>query len=51
MSLFQQTNLTEPVKIFSDEDLDRMSMTYYNDKVHRAAFVLPRFVEKALRDD
>lgn len=50
-SLNEQTNLTEPVKIFSDEDLDRMSMKYYNDKVHRAAFVLPRFVEKGLQSD
>jgi len=49
-SLDQQTNLAEPMRIFSDEDLDRMSMMYYNDKIHRAAFVLPRFVEKALRD-
>lgn len=37
------------MKVFSDEDLDRMSMKYYSDKVHRAAFVLPRFIEKALR--
>lgn len=48
-SLDEQINLTEPMKIFSDEDLERMSMMYYNDKVHRAAFALPRFVEKGLR--
>ncbi|XP_014474915.1 PREDICTED: spermidine synthase isoform X2 [Dinoponera quadriceps] len=45
---FQQTNLSQPVRVFSEEDLDRMELKYYNDKVHRAAFVLPRFVEKAL---
>ncbi|KAL6263867.1 hypothetical protein P5V15_003948 [Pogonomyrmex californicus] len=42
-----KTNLAEPIRIFSDEELNRMSMSYYNDKVHRAAFILPRFVEKA----
>lgn len=49
-SLDKQTNLAEPMRVFSEEDLDHMSMMYYNDKVHRAAFVLPRFVEKALRN-
>ncbi|XP_011639595.1 spermidine synthase [Pogonomyrmex barbatus] len=46
-SLDEETNLAEPIRIFSDEELDRMSMSYYNDKIHRAAFILPRFVEKA----
>ncbi|KYM80786.1 Spermidine synthase [Atta colombica] len=49
-SLTEQTNFAEPMKIFSGKDLDRMSLMYYNDKVHRAAFALPRFVEKALNN-
>ncbi|KAL0114740.1 hypothetical protein PUN28_011801 [Cardiocondyla obscurior] len=49
-SLNDKINLAEPVKIFSDEDLDRMSIMYYNNKVHQAAFALPRFVENGLRE-
>nr|XP_012221297.1 PREDICTED: spermidine synthase [Linepithema humile] len=47
-SLDDKTNFTEPIRIFSDDDLDEMEMKYYNDKIHRAAFVLPRFVEMKL---
>ncbi|XP_020291288.1 spermidine synthase [Pseudomyrmex gracilis] len=43
-----QTNFREPLKVFSEEDLDRMEMQYYNDKIHRAAFALPRIIEKTL---
>ncbi|RLU20051.1 hypothetical protein DMN91_006657 [Ooceraea biroi] len=46
-----QTDLTTPLKIFSEEELNRMEMKYYDDKIHRAAFVLPRFVKKELNDD
>lgn len=37
------------MRIFTDKELDQMEMKYYNDKVHRAAFILPRFVEKKLQ--
>lgn len=47
-SLNSQSNFAEPMRIFNEEDLDRMEIKYYNDKVHRAAFVLPRFIEKSL---
>lgn len=47
-SLDSKTNFAEPIRIFNNEDLDRMEMKYYNDKVHRTAFGLPRFVEKSL---
>ncbi|XP_076168360.1 spermidine Synthase isoform X2 [Ptiloglossa arizonensis] len=43
-----ETNFKEPTKVFSDSDLDQMKMKYYDDEVHRAAFVLPRFIRKAL---
>ncbi|XP_043281173.1 spermidine synthase [Venturia canescens] len=43
------TNFKEPMRIFSEEELEKMGMCYYTDRVHRAAFVLPRFVEKALK--
>lgn len=46
--LFQETNFKEPTKVFNDTELDQMNMKYYNDQVHRAAFILPRFITKAL---
>ncbi|KAK0175765.1 hypothetical protein PV327_009491 [Microctonus hyperodae] len=48
-SLNPETKFDEPVKIFTEEELDEMKLRYYNDKVHRAAFVLPRFAEKILK--
>ncbi|XP_011149197.1 spermidine synthase isoform X1 [Harpegnathos saltator] len=46
-ALDSQTNLSQPVKVFNEDELDRMELKYYNDEIHRAAFVLPRFVVKA----
>ncbi|XP_076631800.1 spermidine Synthase [Colletes latitarsis] len=47
-SLNTETNFKEPVKVFSNNDLDQMKIKYYDDEVHRAAFVLPRFIRKSL---
>ncbi|XP_015597717.1 spermidine synthase [Cephus cinctus] len=47
-SLNKETNFKEPVKVFQESELDLMNMKYYNDQVHRASFVLPRFAEKAM---
>lgn len=47
-SLSSETNFKEPRKVFSDNELDRMSLKYYDADVHRAAFVLPRFIRKSL---
>lgn len=43
-----ETNFKEPTRIFSGKELDEMNLRYYDDAVHRAAFVLPRFIRKAL---
>ncbi|XP_012276735.1 spermidine synthase [Orussus abietinus] len=43
-------NFKEPVRIFTDQELENMGMRYYSANVHRAAFGLPRFLEKALRN-
>ncbi|XP_072742576.1 spermidine synthase [Anoplolepis gracilipes] len=48
-SLDNQINFAEPKRMFNNEELDQMEIRYYNDKIHRAAFVLPRFVEKNLQ--
>ena len=45
-----ETNFKEPKKVFSHSELDEMNMKYYDDDVHRAAFILPRFIIKALNE-
>lgn len=46
--LFQGTNFKEPLRIFSEEELEGMALRYYSTEVHHAAFVLPRFARLAL---
>lgn len=41
-------HLEEPAKTFTEAELDKMNLRYYSSKIHRSAFTLPRFVEKAL---
>ncbi|XP_051170681.1 spermidine synthase isoform X1 [Leptopilina boulardi] len=50
-SLNPQTIFKKPEKIFTDGELDSMEIRYYSDGVHRAAFELPRFIEKSLRPE
>ncbi|XP_076242387.1 spermidine Synthase [Calliopsis andreniformis] len=49
-SLNIETDFKEPKKVFSDNELEQMKMKYYDEKVHRAAFALPRFIAKALTE-
>lgn len=46
--VLQETNFKEPLRIFSEPELDSFNLHYYSAEVHRAAFVLPRFARKAL---
>jgi len=41
-------NVKKPVRTVSAEEEDKL-FKYYSSKVHEAAFVLPKFAEKALR--
>ena len=43
---FQEVNFKEPVRTFSDEDLENLGLRYYNSDVHRASYVLPQFAKK-----
>lgn len=43
-----KANVTKPVRKLSDEEEDTL-FKYYSHKIHEAAFVLPKFAEKALR--
>ena len=45
-SLFQETNFREPVHKFSDEDVEKLGLEYYNSEIHKACFVLPQFAKK-----
>jgi len=42
------TNFCEPIRIFTEEEKSEMKLRYYDEDSHRAAFMLPRFVKKAL---
>jgi len=43
-----ERNLKEPVRSWSKEEEEKICK-YYNQDIHRAAFVLPTFARKALR--
>lgn len=38
----------EPLTTFTDAEVARMDLRYYNAEIHRAAFILPQFAKKAL---
>ena len=41
-----RTNFKEPLRIFTEEEKENLNLQYYDENVHRGAFVLPRFVKK-----
>ncbi|XP_035697345.1 spermidine synthase-like [Branchiostoma floridae] len=43
------TNFMDPVRKFTEEQLEELNIRYYNADIHRASFVLPQFVKKALK--
>jgi len=43
-----RTNFKEPLRIFTEEEKENLNLQYYDENVHRGAFVLPRFVKKAI---
>lgn len=47
-SLDANATLEQPKQEFSNSEVDAMNMRYYTTAIHRAAFVLPRFIEKEL---
>lgn len=44
----KNTNFPEPVRIYTEDEKDAMKLRYYDENIHRSAFVLPRNVKKAL---
>lgn len=49
-SLQGNANLAEPIHTFTNKEIDDMGMRYYTSAAHRAAFTLPRYVEKVLHE-
>lgn len=47
-SLDADAKLDEPVRRFTDAELKRMNLRYYNGEMHKASFVLPSFVKEKL---
>ena len=45
--LDETRKLSEPLHQYTKEEVDNLNFRYYTSDVHRAAFVLPRFAEKA----
>jgi len=43
------TKFEDPLRKFTEEELDEMNIRYYSSEIHKAALVLPRFAEKALK--
>jgi spermidine synthase len=45
--LDQNRKLSEPLHQYTKGEVDQLNFRYYTSDVHRAAFALPRFAEKA----
>lgn len=42
----QETNFREPVREMTREEVESLSLKYYNPEIHKAAFILPEFARK-----
>lgn len=47
----QATDLRNPAIVFSEEEKEKIGLRYYDEEIHRNAFVLPRSIKKILVDD
>lgn len=45
---FQNTRFDNPVTLFTDDELEKMELRYYNAEVHKTAFTLPQFAKKVI---
>ena len=42
----QETKFDNPVTEFTEDQLEKFQLRYYNADIHRTAFVLPQFAKK-----
>ena len=45
---FQDTRFDNPVTLFTDDELEKMELRYYNAEIHKTAFTLPQFAKKVI---
>ncbi|KAK3085100.1 hypothetical protein FSP39_024223 [Pinctada imbricata] len=50
-SINPDIDFKEPVQTYTQDEVEKMQLKYYNSEIHRAAFVLPQFARKELRRD
>ncbi|XP_063447421.1 spermidine synthase-like [Mytilus trossulus] len=50
-SLNKNTSFKEPLKTYTDKEIEEMNFKFYNTDIHRASFSLPNFVKKELYND
>lgn len=43
-----ETDFTNPLKVFTEEEKEELNLQYYDEHIHRSSFVLPRKVKKEL---
>ncbi|ESO88834.1 hypothetical protein LOTGIDRAFT_218994 [Lottia gigantea] len=43
-----KANFRKPVRCISQQEVDDMSLKYYNTDIHKASFILPEFVRKVI---
>ncbi|CAL4156919.1 unnamed protein product [Meganyctiphanes norvegica] len=44
-----ETNFKDPITVWGEADADDLPLKYYNADIHRASFVMPSFMRKALK--
>ncbi|XP_045468202.1 spermidine synthase [Harmonia axyridis] len=44
----ENINLTEPKFLFTEVELQKYELKYYNSEIHKACFILPNFAKKVL---
>nr|CAB3266568.1 spermidine synthase [Phallusia mammillata] len=47
-STSKEIEFSNPCRVITDEEVQSMSLRYYNYDVHKAAFILPQFAKRAL---
>ena len=44
--LLKDTNFNEPLKVYTDKEIQQMNLKYYNSEIHKACFCLPQFAKQ-----
>eukprot|EP00127_Corallochytrium_limacisporum_P006784 Clim_evm54s235 gene=Clim_evmTU54s235 len=50
-SLNPETDFQKPLRVMTEEEVEKDNLRYYNAEIHSAAFILPQFAHKRLRID